>query len=152
MGVSQGIQSGRESRCPQQLDLMGNDGVCVCFFVEILGESQPKISRHLAHSHRAAIVAARREGKWMHYRITDPPNPHAARVLSEVRACLVEDKEMQREPSRFINVLCTRSSYSTSQCADSGTLLNRLLMTNPKRILFVCVGNSNRSQMAEAFA
>jgi len=25
-------------------------------------------------------------------------------------------------------------------------------MTNPKRILFVCVENSNRSQMAEAFA
>ena len=27
-----------------------------------------------------------------------------------------------------------------------------LHMTNPKRILFVCVENSNRSQMAEAFA
>jgi len=88
------------------LNLMGNDEVCVCFFVEILGESQPKISRHLAYLRRAAIVAARREGKWMHYRITDPPNPHAARVLSEVRACLAEDKEMQRERSRLINAFC----------------------------------------------
>jgi protein-tyrosine-phosphatase len=28
----------------------------------------------------------------------------------------------------------------------------KILMTNPKRILFVCVENSNRSQMAQAFA
>jgi arsenate reductase (thioredoxin) len=27
-----------------------------------------------------------------------------------------------------------------------------MVMTNPKRILFVCIENSNRSQMAEAFA
>ena len=88
------------------LNLMGNDEVCVCFFVEILGESQPKISRHLAYLRRASIVSARREGKWMHYRITDPPNHHAARVLSEVRASLAEDKEMQRERSRLVNVFC----------------------------------------------
>jgi ArsR family transcriptional regulator len=30
------------------LNLMGDDEVCVCFFVEILQTNQPKISRHLA--------------------------------------------------------------------------------------------------------
>lgn len=88
------------------LNLIGNDEVCVCFFVEILGESQPKISRHLAYLRRAGIVGARREGKWIHYRIVDPPNPHAVRVLSEVRACLAEDKEMQRERGRLVSVFC----------------------------------------------
>lgn len=88
------------------LNLIGTDEVCVCFFVEILGESQPKISRHLAYLRRAGIVAARREGKWMHYRIVDPPNPHAARVLSEVRACLAEDREMKRERARLISMFC----------------------------------------------
>lgn len=88
------------------LNLIGNDEVCVCFFVEILGESQPKISRHLAYLRRAGIVDARREGKWMHYRMATPPNAHAARVLSEVRACLAEDKQMQRERARLVNVLC----------------------------------------------
>ena len=88
------------------LNLMGDDEVCVCFFVEILGESQPKISRHLAYMRRVGIVAARREGKWMHYRIARPPNAHAARVLSEVRACLAEDGEMQRERARLVRVFC----------------------------------------------
>jgi ArsR family transcriptional regulator len=88
------------------LNLIGDDEVCVCFFVEILGESQPKISRHLAYLRRAGIVGVRREGKWMHYRIVNPPNPHAARVLSEVRACLAEDKEMQRERGRLVRAFC----------------------------------------------
>ena len=49
------------------LNLMAGREVCVCHFVEILGQSQPKISRHLAYLRQAGIVAARREGKWMHY-------------------------------------------------------------------------------------
>jgi ArsR family transcriptional regulator len=44
------------------LNLMDGREVCVCYFVEILRQSQPKISRHLAYLRRAGIVAARREG------------------------------------------------------------------------------------------
>ncbi len=51
------------------LNLMDGREVCVCYFVAVLGQSQPKISRHLAYLRRAGVVAARREGKWMHYRI-----------------------------------------------------------------------------------
>jgi len=31
------------------LNLMGQDEVCVCYFVEVLRTPQPKISRHLAY-------------------------------------------------------------------------------------------------------
>jgi len=41
------------------LNLMAACEVCVCFFVEVLGESRPKISRHLAYLRRAGVVAAR---------------------------------------------------------------------------------------------
>ncbi len=75
------------------LNLMGEDEVCVCFFVEVLGESQPKISRHLAYLRRAGIVSARREGKWIHYRVTPPESPAAARILETVRAWLAEEKD-----------------------------------------------------------
>ncbi|HVF50049.1 MAG TPA: metalloregulator ArsR/SmtB family transcription factor, partial [Pyrinomonadaceae bacterium] len=51
------------------LNLLGGDEVCVCYFVEVLRTNQPKISRHLAYLRRAGVVTARREGKWMHYRI-----------------------------------------------------------------------------------
>jgi len=65
------------------LSLMGDTEVCVCFFVEILQTNQPKISRHLAYLRKAQVVGARREGKWMHYRIVEPPNVHAARIFKK---------------------------------------------------------------------
>src|ERR1700694_229019 len=77
------------------ISLIGDSEVCVCFLVEILKTSQPKTSRHLAYLRRARIVKARREGKWIHYRLTEPPDQHAARIFREVRAALAEHPELQ---------------------------------------------------------
>jgi ArsR family transcriptional regulator len=89
------------------INLMSGGEVCVCFFVEILGINQPKISRHLAYLRRAGIVAARREGKWMHYQIQTPPHPQAAKVLSDVESWLASDSEMQRDKQRLLKVCCS---------------------------------------------
>jgi ArsR family transcriptional regulator len=88
------------------LNLMDTDEVCVCYFVEVLKVNQPKISRHLAYLRRARVVEARREGKWMHYRIVEPPGEHAARIFREVRAWLREDAEMRRDRERLVKVCC----------------------------------------------
>ena len=88
------------------INLMADDEVCVCFFVAVLGASQPKISRHLAYLRRAGVCAARREGKWMHYRLVEPTDPHAARIFRELRAWLQQDAEMQRDRQRLIKVCC----------------------------------------------
>ena len=88
------------------LNLMRGDEVCVCFFTEILGTHQPKISRHLAYLRRAGIVSARREGQWMHYRITEPDDAHAARVLKDVITWLADDKQMQKERAKLERVCC----------------------------------------------
>src|ERR1041384_1590219 len=86
------------------LNLMSAGEVCVCFFVEVLGAGQPKISRHLAYLRRAGVVAARREGKWMHYRIETPADPHAARIFAEVLTWLAEEREMQKDRARLENI------------------------------------------------
>lgn len=88
------------------VSLIGDAEVCVCFFVEVLRESQPKISRHLAYLRRAGLVEARRDGKWMHYRLSQPPNERAARVFAEVRQWLAEDAAMQRDSARLFKVCC----------------------------------------------
>ncbi len=89
------------------LSLLGDDEVCVCFFVEVLGQSQPKISRHLAYLRKVGVVAARREGKWMHYRVVEPADERAARVLRETRAWLAEDQEMRRDRERLVKICCS---------------------------------------------
>ena len=88
------------------INLMGEDEVCVCFFVEVLKTNQPKISRHLAYLRRAGVVAARREGKWMHYRIVEPPDPHAANIFKEVRTWLENEPSMQRDRMRLARICC----------------------------------------------
>jgi ArsR family transcriptional regulator len=88
------------------INLMSGGEVCVCFFAEIIGTNQPKISRHLAYLRRAGIVASRRDGKWMHYRIEQPADPHAASVLGDIQAWLAADPEMQRDSKRLIKVCC----------------------------------------------
>lgn len=88
------------------INLMGSDEVCVCFFVEILKTNQPKISRHLAYLRRAGIVGARREGQWMHYRIVEPADPDARRILNNVIAWLANDPEMQRDRQRLVKICC----------------------------------------------
>jgi len=89
------------------LNLMADDEVCVCFLVEALGMSQPKISRHLAYLRRAGIVAARRDGKWMHYRLALPSDPDATRVLGAVREWLEKDPKMQADRSRLVRLCCS---------------------------------------------
>lgn len=88
------------------LNLMEDGEVCVCYFVEVLRISQPKISRHLAYLRRAGVVAARREGKWMHYRLIEPADAGAARIFQEARAWLAGDREMQRDRARFEKFCC----------------------------------------------
>jgi ArsR family transcriptional regulator, arsenate/arsenite/antimonite-responsive transcriptional repressor len=94
------------------LNLMDGREVCVCYFVEILKQGQPKISRHLAYLRNAGIVSARREGKWMHYRIERPNDAGAVAILETTLSSLKADREMQRdletlgkaccEPQRFV--------------------------------------------------
>jgi ArsR family transcriptional regulator len=89
------------------LNLLGEDEVCVCFLVEALKLSQPKISRHLAYLRRAGIVLTRRDGKWMHYRLIAPADARLAPVLSAVRAGLKDDPLMQADRSRLVRLCCS---------------------------------------------
>ena len=88
------------------LNLMGDQEICVCYFVEILGPPQPKISRHLPYLRSAGIVTARREGKWMHYRIAMPPHIGATQVLRQTLAWLKEEKAMQADRARLTKACC----------------------------------------------
>jgi len=86
------------------IHLIGNDEVCVCFFVAALKSSQPKISRHLAYLRRAGLVEARRDGKWMHYRLSEPADEQAARIFREVRQLLANNPEMQKDKARLTKI------------------------------------------------
>lgn len=89
------------------LNLMREGEICVCFFTEVLGESQPKVSRHLAYLRSAGLVAARREGKWVHYSILTPEDPSAAVILETTLAEIDRWPEMVEERRKYESICCS---------------------------------------------
>ena len=99
------------------LNLMDGREVCVCYFVEILKQGQPKISRHLAYLRKAGIVEARRDGKWMHYRIERPDDARAVSILDATLQSLKGDKDMQADLARLGKACCEPQRFVTLQGA-----------------------------------
>ncbi len=106
------------------LNLIADREICVCYFVEILRISQPKISRHLAYLRRAGIIEARREGKWMHYRLTMPQDRAAASILRETLKHLKRKPEMRKDSSRLSSACCAPRKYELPQAAPQPTVVN----------------------------
>lgn len=106
------------------LNLMRDQEICVCYFVEVLDCPQPKISRHLAYLRRAGIVRARRDGKWMHYRIGMPPHAGAAQILRETLAMLKEEKLLQADKARLAKACCSPQPIPALEGAPLPTLVH----------------------------
>ena len=85
------------------LALLGNDEVCVCNIHETLGLPQPTISRHLAYLRRTGLVDVRREGVWMHYKVSASLDPvvqgvvnAAVHALTHVPTANRDRKQLQK--------------------------------------------------------
>ena len=103
------------------LNLMDGREVCVCYFVEILKQGQPKISRHLAYLRNAGIVSARREGKWMHYSMERPEDAGAAAILDATLMSFRADREMQTDLARLSKACGKPERFVTLQGAPVPT-------------------------------
>jgi ArsR family transcriptional regulator len=92
---------------PTRLDIMtlllGHDELCVCDFIGALGQTQSKISRHLRYLYNAGLVEDRREGLWMHYRISPNLKPGQAVVLAALSEAVGEEhkQELRRSLERW---------------------------------------------------
>jgi ArsR family transcriptional regulator len=85
------------------LALLGNNEVCVCHIHDTLGLPQPTVSRHLAYLRRSGLVAARRDGVWMHYQISRSLDPvvrgvvnAAVEALNRVPGTSLDRRQFQR--------------------------------------------------------
>ncbi len=89
------------------LRLLRQEELCVCELVDALRMPQYKVSRHLGLLRKAGLVEARREGKWVHYRIARFP---------------------RHEPFRdeLLRLLSTRLGYAPEAKADDAALAQRL--------------------------
>jgi ArsR family transcriptional regulator len=86
------------------LNLIGDQEVCVYFFTEALQMPQPKISRHLAYLRRVGLVETTRQGKWIYYRLLQPRDEAALRVLDEIQVWMATDEQMRTDRERLSQI------------------------------------------------
>jgi ArsR family transcriptional regulator len=77
--------------------------LCVCDIERVLAVPQARVSRHLTILRNSGWVAARRDGRWMHYRLTDdtPMKRDLARAFRKHWAGtpeFIRDVERLRQP------------------------------------------------------
>ena len=56
----------------KMLRLLAKEELCACELMTALDLTQPTTSHHLGILERSGLVASRREGRWVFYRLTDP--------------------------------------------------------------------------------
>lgn len=71
-------------------DAVADGERCVCDLQELVGSSMPTVSRHLAQMRNAGIVATRREGNQVFYRLT-------CQCIMRVFPCIDEVLRNERE-------------------------------------------------------
>jgi ArsR family transcriptional regulator len=87
------------------LSMMRTQEICVCFFTAVIDAPQPTISRHLAYLRGKGLVQARREGKWMHYRLVKPTDKGIAQALDQVLEAAAGDPQIQSD-RKNLNAAC----------------------------------------------
>ncbi len=65
--------------------LLSRGELCVCNFVEALGITQSKASRHLRTLYHAGLLDDRRAGLWVHYRIAPDLDDDRKALLAALR-------------------------------------------------------------------
>jgi len=90
---------------------------CVCELVDALQLPQYAVSRHLRHLRAVGLVEARREGRWMHYRLAQPLDrqPLYRDLLKTLDAHLASEAVMRVDESRL-----SRASRRLRSCAAGG--------------------------------
>lgn len=80
--------------------LLSHEELCVCDFVEALGLTQSRTSRHLRYLYHSGLVTDRRDGLWMHYRL-HPQLSAAQRRIIEALADAVSPQQKRELEERL---------------------------------------------------
>lgn len=115
------------------LNLMRRQEVCVCFLTEVLNESQPKISRHLAYLRNANLVTARRDGKWIYYRIQKPEDIFAEQIIQDTLNWLESKEEMRKDYHNLIKAFRSTEAPVTVERALSSKIFVQASLNRENR-------------------
>lgn len=107
-----------DTRLRALLLIRSQQELCVCELTEALQESQPKISRHLAHLRKSGLLQDRRDSQWVFYSINPTVPDWCLAVLDET---LAANTEWIAEDTRRLNNMGDRPERTAKCCPPAST-------------------------------
>jgi SAM-dependent methyltransferase/DNA-binding HxlR family transcriptional regulator len=160
---------GEETRL-RIMALLARGELTVSELTTILGQSQPRVSRHLKILADAGLAERHREGAWMFYRVasTAQKDPSLSAVLEAITSVTVSgDRIVARDGERFAQSREARAALAAAYFRENAREWNRLrrlhlpesdieermieLAGNEKSELFIDLGTGT-GRMLEIFA
>ncbi|MCY1442865.1 HTH-type transcriptional repressor AseR [compost metagenome] len=102
-----------DTRVRLMLLITREEELCVCELTCALDESQPKISRHLAQLRTSGLLADRRQGQWVYYRLHPDLPDWVRRVLS---TALDANRQWLDPEDRRLNAMGDRPERVAACC------------------------------------
>jgi ArsR family transcriptional regulator len=112
-----------ETRLEIMTLLLEREELCVCDFVETLGLTQSKVSRHLRYLYHAGLVEDRRDGLWMYYRISPNLSGGQSEIIDALSRAVGADQksDLQRRLESWLALKAEKKmcESGTACCSSS---------------------------------
>jgi len=83
--------------------------LCVCEIIELLGLAPSTVSKHLSILRQAGVVEARKNGRWIYYRLAGKDAPREVKAAVEwVRTSLAADPLVRDDAKRVSRIVSRR--------------------------------------------
>ena len=99
------------------LNLLREGPLCVCHVQDVLGESQVKVSKHLAYLKTHGVVTAKREGYWRIYALVAKPHRALELNLACLRDVANEEKVFHRDLEKLKELRGSLGDDAPACCA-----------------------------------
>lgn len=114
---------GDENRARIVLALRGQP-MCVCQIVELLQLANSTVSEHLTILKEAGLVTARKDGRWIYYRLPDERSEDlVGEAVAYMARVLEHDQQIQHDAKRLAKILqvdpgelCRRQKSAGGTC------------------------------------
>ncbi|MDY0355942.1 MAG: metalloregulator ArsR/SmtB family transcription factor [Sedimentisphaerales bacterium] len=104
LNITKALADGNRLRA---LMALADGELCVCQIIEMLSLAPSTVSKHLSILHQAGLVEARKEGRWMYYRLVNRTGSKAAReAVAWLRRNLAESRQVVEDTKTLRKIVC----------------------------------------------
>ncbi|MHC4677192.1 MAG: ArsR/SmtB family transcription factor [Planctomycetota bacterium] len=100
--ITKALSDGNRVRA---LMMLREGELCVCQLIEMLGLAPSTVSKHMSVLRQARLVQARKEGRWMYYRLPDEDAPQCVlEAIQWMQNAIADDKQIAADGKQVKSV------------------------------------------------